>query len=942
MAAAVTETWWREEYSDAQLSIEGFHLIRSDRKKRRGGGCALYVNSAIPIHDQFTYTDESNSAALAYVKESHTVIGVVYRAPNSPVTELLDSLSRFLDSCEGSDVTPDIYLTGDFNMPSIDWATLGGTPDPAARQLLSFVEAHFLTQLVDSPTRGSNTLDLVFSNRPDYVVDTQVSDSYISDHLLVTCTLGFGLNPKPSPSPKLEDFFAFSFHEADFAGMRDELDEIDWDALAGICSDEDGSDFVQLVNLTVLQVLSHHSRRKKAHHKRRDPVLRRLKIKQRDLNKRLARAREHQTPAISQLEVSVARVTLQIMSHISERLQEDELGALGKIKSNPKFFWTYANKKRKMRSRIPPLLKDDGSLTDVASEKAELFQTQFTSVFSTPSPDPSNAANSITPSTTYISDIEFTPAAIERALADLNAYSAGPPGDIPARILRECRSSLSYPLFIIWSKSFDSGIVPTFLKYQHISPLYKKGSKSVAGNYRPISLTSHIAKTFERVVRSQLVDYFESADLFNDSQHGFRRGRSCLTQLTRHLDYVLNSLNSLLEVDVIYLDFEKAFDKVDIGVLIEKLKKYGVKGKLLAWIESFLRGRKQTVMVDGTCSSFADVLSGVPQGTVLGPILFLIYVIDLESVLQHGTSLSFADDTKISAAIRSMVDKINLQEDLNNVISWADLNNMSLHQAKFEVINYKLNHTSSLRELPLSAENYLYQLSDGRSIDPSHTVRDLGVLLSSDGSWSAQIARVVSEARRVAGWTLGAFKSRSPRVMMTLYKSLVRPHLDYCCTLWSPTKIGDISRVEDIQRAFTRKIGGLRGLNYWQRLQTLGLLSLQRRRERYTMILVWKVYNGEMPNTTNMSFIDSHRSGPRAVVPKYSYEAQRANLTLFEGSFAVKGAQLWNTLPQHVKESPTLFQFKTSLGKFLSTIPDTPPVSGYPPQNGNNSILQCC
>ena len=178
--------------------------------------------------------------------------------------------------------------------------------------------------------------------------------------------------------------------------------------------------------------------------------------------------------------------------------------------------------------------------------------------------------------------------------------------------------------------------------------------------------------------------------------------------------------------------------------------------------------------------------------------------------------------------------------------------------------------------------------------------------------------------------------------MLTLYTSLVRPHLDYCCTLWSPTKIGEISRVEEVQRSFTRRISGLKGLDYWQRLQTLGLLSLQRRRERYTMILVWKVHQGEIPNTTNMCFVNTHRAGPRAVVPRYSYEAQRANLTMFEGSFAVKGPQLWNTLPRHVKESPTLFHFKTRLGVFLSSIPDTPPISGYPAQANNNSILQQC
>ena len=458
-----------------------------------------------------------------------------------------------------------------------------------------------------------------------------------------------------------------------------------------------------------------------------------------------------------------------------------------------------------------------------------------------------------------------------------------------------------------------------------------------AENYRPISLTSHIAKTFERVVRSQMVSYFEAENLFNESQHGFRSKRSCLTQLTRHIDNILNNLNDLLEVDVIYLDFEKAFDKVDIGILLEKLQRYGVKGKLLEWIRSFLLDRKQTVLVDGTLSSFAEVRSGVPQGTVLGPLLFLIYVIDLESVIKHGSSLSFADDTKIFSAIRTMVDKLNLQEDLYSVITWAEANNMSLHQSKFEVMNYTLNQTS--------IGSYSYQLSDGRFIEPSTTVRDLGVILSSDGKWSAQISRVVSTASRVAGWTLSAFRSRTRRTMMTLYKSLVRPHLDYCCTLWSPTNNGDISRVEEIQRSYTRKIAGLKGLDYWQRLQTLGLLSLQRRRERYTIILVWKVYNKEIPDSilcTPMDFVPTHRYGPRAIVPRYAYEGQQSNLSLYEQSFAVLGAMLWNILPRTVKEAPTLHQFKTLLGGFLSTIPDTPPVRGYPAQVNNNSLLKWC
>ena len=176
---------------------------------------------------------------------------------------------------------------------------------------------------------------------------------------------------------------------------------------------------------------------------------------------------------------------------------------------------------------------------------------------------------------------------------------------------------------IIWENSFRNGQVPSVYKEQYITPVFKKGNKTDPGNYRPVSLTSHMIKVFERVLRKNMVEHLESNHIFSKKQHGFRKGRSCLTQLLQHMDYILNNYLDSSETDVIYLDYAKAFDKVDHSLLLKKVKSYGIQGNLYKWIEQFLLDRTQTVIVDGKHSRPMPVISGVPQGTVLGPILFL-------------------------------------------------------------------------------------------------------------------------------------------------------------------------------------------------------------------------------------------------------------------------------------------------------------------------------
>ena len=951
LALAITETWLKPYISDAQIKLEDYSVFRSDRPDRVGGGCVLYVKDDIPISYAHSFSDRECSLVVAFSAAKNILFSCVYRPPDcteKSFCSILDILRKQISSLSSSGV-PEIFIMGDLNLPLFNWdvCSIPSTPPSSAYSLmLNFIGEHFLTQVVDKPTRLSNTLDIILTNTPQWVAAIQTEDSHISDHKIVDCLLT--VNPTSCSLPTTrhwdhQSFRGINIHKGDYEAISAELMEVNWDELHQLCvdlDDENGELFKELIVFTVLQISLKHCPKKRPRPRNPKGPLDQLKRRRRKVRTRIAalKASGDINWKLKELMDEEETLSRAIQQKLVEALEEQEERAVETIKSNPRYFFSYAKQLSKTKSELAPLKRDDGSLTTDNAEKAELLQSQYCSVFT--EPDSGDAEKSVNwvreENNAVLEDFEFSPGDISKALAELDPYSSAPDGDIPARILHSCRAALSIPLHMLWDESLSNGITPPSLKLQYIAPIFKRGDKTLAANYRPVSLTSNLLKTFERIMRNKIVEHLETNELLPESQHGFRKQRGCLTQLLQHMDDVFKELNSGNEVDVIYLDYSKAFDKVNHAILLAKLEKIGIRGKVLDWIRDFLSGRFQTVIVEGEKSSFQPVKSGVPQGTVLGPILFIIYVADLERRIQHSKVGTFADDTKLKKPICSVNSALELQEDLNSVVEWSDSNSMALHEEKFEVLHYTLNRPQLLSALPFSYEFRDYTTPAGSTIHPSTSVRDLGILLSDDCSWTLHIARISLDARRMAGWVCRAFKSRSATTMMTLYKSLVRCKLEYCSPLWSPFKVGNIQTIEDVQRFFTRKVEGMEGLRYPERLKALRLQSLQRRRERYTIIQMWKIYNGASPNSTGIRFYLHQRLGIKAEVPSLYTGAQRSVSTKYFNSFGVRAARLWNTLPKNVNTAVTLESFKVVLGQWLDSFPDDPPVRGVRTVNGNS------
>lgn len=882
----IAETWLKVDIPDSLYAIPGYNMYRGDNPSNRGyDGVCIYLKTQ--LLDQFTIKEfvislpGIDNIFLDIQSESFSItIGCMYRPHPSLADEiLLAELPRLSES-------RNLIIAGDFNLPDLKWPLINVPSGNSFSALFAqtLVEAN-LTQLVTEHTRFRDgqlpsTLDLILVNDTNIIHSIEYSAPLgKSDHVVMTAALQY-VTATPSRSAHR------LIRSIDYSAVGESLLSHNWNELLADGNIDVKWDIFTSTTLNTLAVNSRFFRKSYSPLKPwiSDHLLQQIRTKKRlwQRYRRSGRAEDFE-------------MHRRYSNNISYLLRKAKTVYLDGIasSSNKKKLFKYVRSHLSNKISTPLVRDINGDVCGDYNLAADRFSGTFSSVFTT---EPATPIPSVHGGRNIhsLESLELSPEIVETFLRGLDPSTSPGSDGIDAIFLKTCSFALAYPVYLLIQFSFANSVLPRAWKLATVTPIFKKGDKLDPSNYRPISIVPIIAKIPEKIILETLLPFLLQHEIIPQEQHGFVPGRSVITNLLQCINSWTKSLDNKKPIDAIYLDFAKAFDRVPIQRLLSKLEHHGIRGKLLTWIQSFLSDREFRVRVGGCLSQSKPVLSGVPQGSVLGPVLFLIYVAELPDLLSCGSAF-FADDLKLYAD--PTVARAAIRRDLATISNWCEQWLLPLNVAKCVVLHLGANNP-----------RHLYSL-DGVVLKSVESQSDLGVIVSCDLSWSSHVLHVVNKANKTIFLLNRAFSDCSLKTWVQLYITYVRPILEYAGPVWNPELVRDVNLLESVQRRTTRLPYGYDPSrpSYEQRLQLGGLTSFSDRRLRGDLITVFRCLHDLF--TVDMSHLFVLNELPlRGHVFKLRKEKFRT--TVRQNFFTNRVFNIWNGLPGEVVNAASLNMFK--------------------------------
>lgn len=882
----ITETWLSDSVSDTDISILGYHATRKDRRTQRGGGCLVYVKdtftTSVPAHPIFESLQDSIWLTVAAGLQD-ILIGCIYRPPStnqSDFVPIIDALNY------AAELPGPKIIAGDFNAPGICWTSF-----TSPNYLSTFVASARVggwTQHVELPTRSHNILDLIFTvglNQVRVLVDNKLPGC---DHAQVSCNFSVPISDRfPTPPVK-------QYHRAYWDQLPTVIRNQNWDTFLLSTNPISAADqFYSILNLclnSITPALLGTAKKKLSN-------LEQLKKRLHKLQTKYGKTKDFA------LVLQMYRLENTIKLVLNSTNEKKELEALNSTSKTAALAKIIKGNNSKTIVAIQSI-SYKGTYTNDPRMIAEVFNAYFSSSMTNDDTTTIPHVEQVSPGT--FSSISFHPNDITPIISQLKLSFHPGPDKIPPAIFSLGGMDIPILLTNLFNLSMSCGTFPPQWKTSVIIPIHKNGSLQNPSNYRPINHTPVISRVMEKIIKGRLMEYLKGFNLVNPGQHGFLQNKSCATCTADFLNVVTKGVNEGKSVFVIFLDMTKAFDRVPHRKLLKKVENYGIKDSMLDWLTSYLTSRTQVVKINEILSHPRPITSGVIQGSVLGPLLFLMYINDIFEAIRYGTPFIFADDIKVVYTFRHTAPNAAFNEvlsDLRSLDTWCTKWSMKFSAEKSNIISYKCHVPTGI-----------FKIND-QVIPVTAQVRDLGLHYSNSFNFSEHAAIQVAKARKLIGLIHRTF--RFPDSKLIIYKSHVRPILEYCSMICSNMRQCDRIEIENTQRIFTKRLLGSNSpLNYMERCQSLQLDPMWLRRIKINLSFLHSIIENRTctsaPQIRNTSNYALRHSMFMVSVP-VSRTAIRSNF------FIVKYATLWNKLPNHTRLiSPSSIAFKDALNKLIT------------------------